>query len=210
LDRFSLFIDAGYLNAGGRVANGLPRGAPLRVEGHPLISQLVCDARGHSSLDVLRAYWYDAATDAVATPAQREIARLRSVKLRLGRLVNGRQKGVDALVIRDLMTLARERAIAAAYLVSGDEDLREGVLAAQDMGVQVFLVGFPSSPDCGQAQTLIEGVRRSSGFPQRVVDALSPARMSLRSVPPRCHQATPRRGHTWGASFGAPAAFPAC
>src|SRR4051812_43108211 len=43
------------------------------------------------------------------------------------------------------MTLARERAINCAYLVSGDEDLREGVVAAQDMGVQVVLLGVPGS-----------------------------------------------------------------
>jgi hypothetical protein len=43
------------------------------------------------------------------------------------------------------MTLARERAIDCAYLVSGDEDLREGVVAAQDMGVQVVLLGVPGS-----------------------------------------------------------------
>lgn len=43
------------------------------------------------------------------------------------------------------MTLARERAINCAYLVSGDEDLREGVVAAQDMGAQVVLIGIPAA-----------------------------------------------------------------
>ena len=64
--------------------------------------------------------------------------------MRLGRLSGGQQKGVDSLIIRDLMTLARERAIATAYLLGGDEDLREGVLAAQDLGVEVVLLGVPS------------------------------------------------------------------
>jgi hypothetical protein len=52
------------------------------------------------------------------------------------------------------MTLARERAMAIAYLISGDEDLREGVLAVQDMGVRVIVIGIPTSQP-NQAQTLI-------------------------------------------------------
>ncbi|MGH3773836.1 MAG: hypothetical protein ACRDRW_21010 [Pseudonocardiaceae bacterium] len=35
---------------------------------------------------------------------------------------------------RDLITLAQHRAISDAVLLSGDEDLREGVRAAQDYG----------------------------------------------------------------------------
>jgi hypothetical protein len=77
------------------------------------------------------------------------------VKVRLGRLIQGQQKGVDALIYRDLMTLARERAIARAYLLSGDEDLREGVVAAQDMGVQVILLGIPTSQRSNQSAALI-------------------------------------------------------
>lgn len=42
------------------------------------------------------------------------------------------------------MTLARERAVSDAFLVSGDEDLREGVRVAQDMGVRVTLLGIAS------------------------------------------------------------------
>jgi NYN domain len=53
------------------------------------------------------------------------------------------------------MTLARERAIARAYLLSGDEDLREGVVAAQDMGVQVVLLGVPTQQRTNQSAALI-------------------------------------------------------
>ena len=74
----------------------------------------------------LRTYWYDGATNAVPTPDHEQIGGLPYVKVRLGRLIRGEQKGVDALIYRDLMTLARERAITCAYLLSGDEDLREG------------------------------------------------------------------------------------
>jgi hypothetical protein len=77
------------------------------------------------------------------------------VKVRLGRVVKGEQKGVDALISRGLMTLARERAIARAYLLAGDEDLREGVVAAQDMGVQVVLLGVPTSQRTNQSAALM-------------------------------------------------------
>lgn len=150
-----MFVDAGYVLAGARVVLGLERGAAVQVRHQQLISHLDHQARLHSGVNSLRTYWYDAAPDAVPTAEQREIARITKVKLRLGRLVNARQKGVDSLIMRDLMTLARERAIAFAFLVSGDEDLREGVMAAQDMGVQVVLVGFTSRAGFGQAESLI-------------------------------------------------------
>src|SRR5207245_2621985 len=75
------------------------------------------------------------------------IAGLPRVKLRLGRLVPDRrrglqQKGVDSLIVHDTITLAHERAVASLYLLAGDEDLREGVAAAQRLGVQVTLLGI--------------------------------------------------------------------
>jgi hypothetical protein len=103
----------------------------------------------------LRTYWYDGAKDGIPTPHHEKIGGLPYVKVRLGRVHSGQQKGVDALIYRDLMTLARERAISRAYLLSGDEDLREGVIAAQDMGVQVMLVGIPTSQRSNQSAALV-------------------------------------------------------
>ncbi len=113
----------------------------------------------HSGLPLLRVYWYDAGRGGAPAKDHLEIAELPNVKLRLGRLVERHnrleQKGVDSLIVRDLMTLARERAIATAYLFAGDEDLREGVAAAQDMGVRVVLVGVPGD-EANQAVTLVQ------------------------------------------------------
>lgn len=39
-------------------------------------------------------YWYDGAVDAVPTADQQMIAALPKIKLRLGRITGGRQKGV--------------------------------------------------------------------------------------------------------------------
>ena len=70
----------------------------------------------------LRLYWYDAAKDGIRTAEQLKIAELPQVKLRLGRLNSQRQqKGVDALIYRDMITLAQNRAVTQMVLVSGDE-----------------------------------------------------------------------------------------
>jgi hypothetical protein len=54
------------------------------------------------------------------------------------------------------MTLARERAVSEAFLVAGDEDLREGVRAAQDMGVRVTVVGIvPAIQNFNQSRELV-------------------------------------------------------
>jgi hypothetical protein len=105
-------------------------------------------------LPLLRIYWYDAATQGVPTLEHLRVAELPDVKLRLGRLAGGKQKGVDSMIVRDLMVLARQRAISTAYLVGGDEDLREGVVAAQDEGVRVLMIGVPTGVG-NQALTLL-------------------------------------------------------
>lgn len=48
------------------------------------------------------------------------------------------------------MRLSQNSAIATAFLLSGDEDLREGVVEAQEMGVRVILVG--TEPFSGENQ----------------------------------------------------------
>jgi uncharacterized LabA/DUF88 family protein len=154
-DRSAIFIDAGYLlAAGGYLCCGTKARSGFVCDHAQLTRDLADWVSNHSGgMQSLRTYWYDGAFQAVATPEHEEIGGLPYVKVRLGRIHSGQQKGVDTLIYRDLMTLARERAIARAYLLSGDEDLREGVVAAQDMGVQAILIGVPTrqraKPVCG-------------------------------------------------------------
>jgi len=157
MDRSAIFVDAGYLfAAAGQLVCGTRSRALLHCDAKALTRDMAEWVHDHSGgLDSLRTYWYDGAANAVPTAQHEEIGGLSYVKVRLGRLIQGEQKGVDALIYRDLMTLARERAIARAYLLSGDEDLREGVVAAQDMGVQVVLLGIPTSQRSNQSASLI-------------------------------------------------------
>jgi DNA-binding MarR family transcriptional regulator len=72
---------------------------------------------------------------------QSSLAMLPGVKLRLGALNSaGEQKGVDSLIVTDLIDLARNRAIADAVVVTGDEDLRIAVQVAQSFGVRVHIL----------------------------------------------------------------------
>ena len=71
------------------------------------------------------------------------IGQSHDTKLRLG-LVNsrGQQKGVDSLIVTDLIELARNQAISDALILSGDEDIKIGVQIAQTFGVRVHLLGI--------------------------------------------------------------------
>jgi hypothetical protein len=140
MDRCAVFVDAGwFLSEAAFVLTG--RGSRRAVE---------CDYRQFTlslkeivfqatRLPLLRIYWYDAAPDGIPGPDHLAIANLDNVKLRLGRISHHEQKGVDALLILDLTTLARERAIASAVVISGDEDIRDGIAVAQSFGVHVTL-----------------------------------------------------------------------
>lgn len=157
MDRFAIFVDAGYLYAGGgQLLYGTTNRGELYLDFPKVTAALLELCRNHCGLTPLRTYWYDAARDGVPTPGHIAIASQKGVKLRLGRLTYGAQKGVDSRIVRDLMTLSRERAIATAYLLSGDDDLREGVVEAQDVGVSVVLIGIEPVPgEYNQARTLV-------------------------------------------------------
>lgn len=159
----ALFVDAGYVIATSckaKFGERVPR-HELRVADTALADALVersfrlAEAR-EGPMRLLRVYWYDAAPEAMPAVQHRNLAAHPTVKLRLGRLTPQGQKGVDAKLILDLVTLSREKALDVAIVVSGDEDVREAVEEAQKMGVRVLLVGV-QLPVGGsdQSQTLI-------------------------------------------------------
>jgi hypothetical protein len=94
---------------------------------------------------MLRIYWYDGLLHGQRSMEQEALANADNVKVRLGTVTAGRQKGVDSLIVTDLIELARNHAISDALLLSGDEDLRIGVQIAQSFGVRVHLLGIEPS-----------------------------------------------------------------
>ncbi len=140
MDRCAVFVDAGwFLSEAAQALTGRGLRSEVTCNYRELVPALAELASQHMQLPLLRIYWYDAAPDGIPGSTHMEVASLPNVKLRLGRISHHEQKGVDALLILDLTTLARERAIANALVVSGDEDVREGIAVAQSLGVRVTL-----------------------------------------------------------------------
>jgi hypothetical protein len=106
---------------------------------------------------LLRVYWYDGALSPRLTLEHSTLAHMDYIKLRLGFVTgSGQQKGVDSLIVTDLIDLARNRAITDAVMLSGDEDIRIGVQIAQSFGVRVHLVGIAPSRGSQSMQLLRE------------------------------------------------------
>ncbi|WP_157577120.1 NYN domain-containing protein, partial [Saccharomonospora iraqiensis] len=152
MDRCAVLVDAGYLLGGAyTLLTGLRSDrSRLRPDYAALIEAIRVRAEGETGLPVLRIYWYDAAFQRQPTTEHRVLRALRDVKVRLGNLVlrgegPPQQKGVDAELHADLVTLARNRAVADVVLVTGDEDLCVPVEKAQEHGVRVHLWAVPTS-----------------------------------------------------------------
>lgn len=144
----AVFVDAGYLLAAGLrlLSTGEPQRRSNGVLDVPaVLAKLRSDVQACTAgARLLRIYWYDGALrGGQPTPEQTSIALSNDVKLRLG-MVNsrGEQKEVDALIVTDLIELARNHSVSDAVVLAGDGDLRIGVQIAQTYGVRVHLIGI--------------------------------------------------------------------
>jgi uncharacterized LabA/DUF88 family protein len=165
MDRAAVFVDAGYLFAEGSrlIAGEKLRRSALRLDHDAILRKLTDLTQELTGVPLLRIYWYDGATSA-PNPAQVALAYRPNVKLRLGAVTEQGQAGVDALLVGDLVTLARNRALSDAVLLSGDDDVREAVEEAQSFGVRVHLLGIAPARQ-NQAGALVQaadGVRELS------------------------------------------------
>jgi uncharacterized LabA/DUF88 family protein len=141
MDRCALFVDAGYLLADGAMAvHGTRHRETVSWDFAGLLQLLGNLGRERTGMPLLRCYWYEATVEGRRSPEHEALADLPGLKLRLGRIRPGRREGVDTEIHRDLLALARNRAIADAVLVSGDEDLATAIADAQELGVRVTVV----------------------------------------------------------------------
>ena len=124
----------------------LPR-SQLRLDSSAAVEQLKAVALYKSAgCRLLRIYWYDGSASGRLSLDQSALAKSDDIKLRLGQINSaGQQKGVDSLIVTDLIELACNRAVSDVLLVSGDEDVRIGVLIAQSFGVRAHLLGIEAS-----------------------------------------------------------------
>jgi uncharacterized LabA/DUF88 family protein len=172
--RTAVFVDAGYLFAHGSDAlTGRTQQRHRLVLDEPaVVTALTAFAEDQSAAprSLLRIYWYDATSSQGPNADHIRLAETDNVKLRLG-IVNsfGKQKGVDSLIIADLIELARNGAIDSAVLMAGDDDLRVGVQVAQTFGVRVHLLGISGSRGDAQSKLLVREADTSSRWNRDVV-----------------------------------------
>ena len=188
MDRVAVFVDAGYLFVQGSVAlagQKLPRGR-LVLDHEKAIDALAGFATRVSGVDLLRVYWYDG-TSTGPSAQHIAMAHVARVKVRLG-FVNsfGEQKGVDSLIVTDMIALARNHAMSEAVLLSGDEDLRVGVQQAQEFGVRVHLLGIRPSRGSQSLFLLQEADSTHEWSPDDLAPFLSckPEIAALPAMPP--------------------------
>ncbi len=204
MNRVAVFIDAGYLYAGGAKSvtgvDGTKR-HEIKLDIGRALDFLISKAEAISQLKLLRIYWYDAAPASGRLTTDHQIlASSDHVKLRMGVLNGyGQQKGVDGKVITDLAELSRNRAFADAVLLGGDEDLRIGVELAQEYGARVHLLtieGSNPSPtlrqECDTSSVLTNGdicnfltVQPSHGTPGVIPFAVATAPAMPPSLAPQ-------------------------
>ncbi len=161
MGRIAVFVDAGYLFAQGSTAltGSKEARSALILDAPKAIGHLKSfTSQKAPNCELLRVYWYDGAiVGARPTADHALLAYLDDVKLRLGYVnSSGQQKGVDSLIVTDLIELARLSSISDAVLLSGDEDVRIGVQIAQNYGVRVHLLGIKPSRGSQSNQLLQE------------------------------------------------------
>lgn len=134
------FIDAGYLlSVAGELSLGTSIRGQISFNYQAMIHKLSQRLRDASSTELLRMYWYDASPHGIPTQDQAVISGLSGVRLRLGVLDQGRQKGVDTMISRDILRFANNPRIDTVILVSGDADLVPTLEEAGDLGARVFV-----------------------------------------------------------------------
>ena len=145
MDRCALFVDAGYVLADGAMAvHGTRRRESVSWDYPGLLQLLAGLAMERSRLPLLRCYWYDSTVEGRRSPDHDALADLPGVKLRLAKMRPGRREGVEGEIHRDLTTLARNKAVSDAMVVSGEEDLAQVIADVQDMGMRVTLLHIAS------------------------------------------------------------------
>lgn len=149
MERVAVFVDAGYFwvqvckTINGTYKHRREVAIDYDKMRQRFIQEVETQFPGNS---FLRIYWYDGPGQHGKTQDHTLIDALDDVKLRLGsRNGYGNQKGVDGLIISDLINLTQQRAITSALVITGDADIAPGIVAAQSMGLRVHLLSIGST-----------------------------------------------------------------
>lgn len=150
MNRFVVMVDAGYLlrQSIEVVSNkASTQRAELVIPNVSALIKVILD-KSKAILDLadkelLRVYWYDGVMGSGFTQQQKAIVDVDDVQFRAGTINgSGQQKGVDSLIVTDLIELTTHHAICDAVLITGDSDLAIGMTIAQSRGVRVAVLGI--------------------------------------------------------------------
>lgn len=179
--RVAVFVDAGYLYAAGSASILGTSATRDRIDlnqSETIAALRATAAEKANDAQLLRIYWYDGVLPHGTFPEQRRIADEDDVNLKLGTVTPHGQKGVDSLIVTDLVELARNRAISDAVLMSGDEDVRIGVQIAQSFGVRVHLVGIEPRQN-NQSRALMQESDTATEWRKSTIERIMTARVAL-------------------------------
>ncbi|WP_246115916.1 NYN domain-containing protein [Trebonia kvetii] len=155
MDRCALFVDASYVLADGAMAvHGTRRRESVSWDYPGLLQLLGNLAMERTNLPLLRCYWYEATVEGRRSADHDTLADLPGVKLRVAKMRPGRREGVEGEIHRDLTTLARNKAVSDAMVVSGEEDLAQVIADVQDMGMRVTLLQIVGEGSQAVSRTL--------------------------------------------------------
>lgn len=138
MDTFAIFVDAGYVF--GAANADYNSGVRLKYESLIRLIENVCVNACVGRL--LRIYWYDATDGGVMRPQHEALAHNSGIKVKLGQLVNGQQKGVDVMLAVDIVTMVQQGLITDAFVITGDSDFCYAFDKAQELGARVHLINF--------------------------------------------------------------------
>lgn len=150
MSRYAIFVDAGYLLAqaahimsGGKSKS---RAGLSMIDSSGLIDSIKKEAAKHldiSNKELLRVYWYDGVNTKGPTLEQKTITRIPDVQFRGGTInAKGQQKGVDTLLVIDIIELSTNHAISDAIIIASDGDFAAGIELAQRRGVRIAVIGI--------------------------------------------------------------------
>ncbi len=155
MDRCALFVDAGYVLAEGALAvHGTRNRDSVSWDYAGLLKLLGGLSRDRTGLPLLRCYWYDTVTDGGRAAEHDTLADVPGVKLRLSKLRPNRKEGVEAEIRRDLSSLARNRGVSDAVIVSAEEDLGPVIAEIQDLGLRVVLLHVSADDNWAVSRSL--------------------------------------------------------
>ena len=176
MEKVAVFVDAGYfwVQLSHIVYGERRRREEISLNARLMRESLLREVKKHfPESSLLRVYWYDGlGLNELPTEQHKSICCLDDIKMRYGtRNSVGQQKGVDGLLMADLIALSQNKAISSAIIISGDADLVPGISAAQMLGVRIHRLEISGQE--ASSPILCEEVDRNSEWPRNDIESFA-------------------------------------